>query len=83
MTSVRNWAQNSCTSKVLFVYAKNDPWTGGSPWWNNGAMGSPTLENVRQLVLQNTVHNNFIYIERYFSPTEKLMLTSAIDVMLK
>ena len=83
MTNVRNWAQSSCTANILFVYAKNDPWTGGSPWWNNNTMGKPTLDNVKQLVLPNTVHNNFIYIERYFSEAEKLQVTSAIDVMLK
>lgn len=76
MTDFRQWAINRCTANMVYVYAENDPWTGG-------AIDTPNIANVKRFIFKNTVHNNFLYERRYFSEDDAATVKNAINAFLK
>ncbi len=76
MTDFRQWAINRCTANMVYVYAENDPWTGG-------AIETPNIANVKRFILKNTVHNDFLYERRYFSEDDAATVKNAINAFLK
>jgi len=76
MTDFRDWAVNRCTANMVYVYAENDPWTGG-------AIDTPNLANVKRFIFKNTVHNDYLFDSRYFSEDDAATVKNAINAFLK
>jgi len=76
MADFRQWAVNRCTANMVYVYAENDPWTGG-------AIDSPNLDNVKRFIFRNTVHSDWLFYQRYYSDADATTVKSAINAFLK
>lgn len=76
MSSFREWAVNNCTANMVYIYAENDPWTGG-------AIDNPNIANVKRFIFRNTVHNDYILNEQYFSADDAATVKNAINAFLK
>lgn len=75
MRSYREWAIKNCTAKMVYVYAYNDPWTGG-------AIDNPQISNVTKYIFGNSVHNPYILNRRYYTEEEYKILESHIQEAL-
>ena len=76
MTDFRQWAVNSCTANMVYVYAENDPWTGG-------AIDNPLLPNVKRFIFKNSVHNDFILNTNFYTEEEAATIKNAINAFLR
>lgn len=76
MSDFRQWAVNNCTANMVYVYAGNDPWTGG-------AIDTPNIANVKRFIFKNTVHNDHILNRSYYTEEEAATVKNAINAFLK
>lgn len=76
MKSYRNWAVNSCTANMAYIYGENDPWTGG-------AIDVPQISNVKRYIFKNTVHTYHILSPRYYPTDDADVIKGVIDGVLK
>lgn len=79
MKDFRKWAETENTQPIIFVYAYNDPWTGGGIT-DAAAKNNPMIEKVVDLI---AVHNDyFMHRQSYEKSTEDAIL-SALEKFLK
>ena len=79
MTNFHTWAATETTQPIMFVYAYNDPWTGG-------AISDATAQNnqmIEKVVDVIATHNEFFLQRYYYTQETENKIRSFVEKYLK
>ena len=79
MRSFRQWVATESTQNIIFVYAYNDPWTGGRPD-DEAVRQNPHTEMIIDPI---AVHNDYFLSSSYYTTATKTAIIAALDKFLK
>lgn len=79
MRNFRQWVATESTQNIIFVYAYNDPWTGGRPD-DTAVRQNPKTEMVIDLI---AVHNDYFLNKELFTTESRTAIINALDRFMK
>lgn len=79
MTDFRSWTENETTQPIIFVYAYNDPWTGGGIS-DDVAKNNPMIEKVIDFT---ATHSDQILHRNSYMQESEQAISRALDKFLK
>lgn len=78
MRDFRQWVYTENTQPIIFVYAKNDPWTGARP--DDAAIQQNSMTTL--IIDPIATHNHFFLNANYYTETSKQAIISALNAYL-
>ena len=78
MKNFRSWAETETTQPIIFVYAYNDPWTGGSI--GDAVKNNPMIEKV---IDYTSTHADYILNRNSYQKESEQAITSALNKFLQ
>ena len=79
MRNFRQWVATESTQNIVFVYAHNDPWTGGRPDETAISQNPKTVMVIDPI----SVHNDFFLNSSYYTPQTKKVIVDAVNKYMK
>ncbi len=79
MRNFREWVGTESTQNIVFVYAYNDPWTGGRPD-DEAVRQNPKTTMVIDPI---AVHNDYFFISGYYTEETKNVIVDAVNKCMK
>ena len=79
MRNFRQWVATESTQNIVFVYAYNDPWTGGRPDETAISQNPKTVMVIDPIA----VHNDFFLNSSYYTPQTKKVIVDAVNKYMK
>ncbi len=79
MRNFRQWVGTESTQNILFIYAFNDPWTGGRP----DDMAVRQNPKTQMIIDPIAVHNAFFLNSGYYTPQTEQAITDAVNKYMK
>lgn len=79
MSSFRQWVGSEQTQNIIFVYAKNDPWTGGRP------DDTAVSQNPRTVMVIDpiAVHNDYFLDNHFYTEESKRTIIDTLNRFMK
>ena len=80
MSDVRQWLYTETSAPIIFVYARNDPWTAGAP---DDAAFAQNADHLVKVVDMIATHNDAFMNRNIFEKSSEDAITAALNRFLK